>query len=289
MKEYNIPYLKYHTHIYQYGKLDNKHPVVILLHGGPGGNTRLIKPLTDLSKHGFTVITYDQLGSLKSSSIKGKKELFKVSTFVNELDNVINELNIKRFHLLGHSWGGMLALEYIINKNPKGLDKLILFSSLSSAKVWTNSNMKNFLNHLDPELSRCFKKAYKDKDEITMNRIYKKYIRKYYRVKTNTSPYIKDNHNLGKSEEIYEYMWGPVDPIATSDVLKNWDVTVKLKKIKNPTLILYGKYDQSTKEVNELMHKNIKNSKLVYLGHSAHIGYYNEYQKSINSIVKFLK
>ena len=103
MKEYNIPYLKYHTHIYQYGKLDNKHPVVILLHGGPGGNTRLIKPLTDLSKHGFTVITYDQLGSLKSSSIKGQKELFKVSTFVNELDNAINKLNIKRFHLLGHS------------------------------------------------------------------------------------------------------------------------------------------------------------------------------------------
>lgn len=289
MKEYNIPYLKYHTHIYQYGKLDNKHPVVILLHGGPGGNTRLIKPLTDLSKHGFTVITYDQLGSLKSSSIKGKKELFKVSTFVNELDNLINKLEIKRFHLLGHSWGGMLALEYIINKNPKGLDKLILFSSLSSAKVWTDSNMKNFLKHLDPELSECFKKAYKDKDENTMNRIYKKYIRKYYRVKANTSPYMKDKHRFGRSDEIYEYMWGPVDPIATGDVLKNWDITPKLNKIKNPTLILYGKYDQSTKEVNELMHKNIKNSRLVYLEHSSHTGYYNEYTKSINSIVKFLK
>ena len=83
-------------------------------------------------------------------------------------------------------------------------------------------------------------------------------------------------------------MWGKVDQFASGTLL-NWDITNKLDQIKAKTLILYGKYDQSTKEVNEAMKKKIKNSQLVYLAKSSHTGYYNEYPKAMKSITNFLK
>ena len=289
-KEFNVPFLKYFTHVYQYGEIKQDSKVIILLHGGPGGNSSFLRPLIDLTKIGYTVITYDQLGSPRSSAIKGQYNLFKTETFVNELDNLISKLNIKKFTLLGHSWGGMLALEFISNKKPKNLEKLILFSSLSSARVWNESNKEIFLKLLKdhPKVKKHFLLAYQQADQVTINKIYKRYLRKYYRIKTNTSPYIRKKRRDGTGEEIYNYMWGKTDPIGLG-TLKNWDVTPTLKMIKIPTLILYGKFDQSTTKVNELMHHEIKNSKLVYLDKSGHSGFYNEYPKAMKAITTFLK
>lgn len=286
--EFDIPFKQFKTHVYQYGDLNNDKEIIIILHGGPGSDTKPLKPLLSLYKKGYNVISYDQLGGGKSSIIKGHEELFKIETFVAELDNLIKYLKIKKYHILGHSWGAMLALEYVIRTGAQGLDKLILFSGSCSALIWDEENTKRSLLLLPKNQRARFLKAHQDKDNKTLNAIFKEYLKKTYKVDTNTSPYKKRDRKRFKGEYIYNYMWGKVDLFATG-TLKNWDISKKLYKVKCPTLILYGKYDQSTPRDNLTMHKGIKNSRLVYLAKSSHCGYFNEYQKSIDSIDKFLK
>lgn len=292
MEELDISFNKYKTHVYISGDLNND-KIIVLLHGGPGHDSLYLKPFFDLNKHGYTVITYDQLGGGKSSSIIGHSELYTIDIYVKELANLIQKLKIKNYDLLGHSWGGMLAQEYVLRMKPKNLNKLILFSSLSSSKIWSESNYKLAMSILKKEKDKkILEEAYKSNNffdkkinKLCMNKIWKK----FYRIKDNTSPYKKDKHKKKKGEiEIYEYMWGKND-LFSEGTLKDWDITSKIKNIKVPTLIIHGKYDQSTIEVNKAMLANIPNSKEVFLSNSGHGGYYNEYNKMLSAIASFLK
>lgn len=290
MREIDIKFKQYKTHVYIEGSLKNKN-IILMLHGGPGHDCVYLKPLFDLSKYGYTVISYDQFGGGKSSNCLDKTK-YKCETFVDELDNLIHKLKLINFNLLGHSWGGMLALMYLINKKNTVKD-LILFSTLSSSKIWSESNYKICLKNLeDKQEIELLKKAHEKCDYSEKNvksLLDKKLWNKIYRVKTNTSPYPKNKHKKLRSEAaIYKKMWGSNELISDGD-LKSWDVTNKLKFIKNRTLIINGKYDQSTKEVNDALIKNIPNNQHLFLLNSGHGGYYSEYHKTIDNIVDFLK
>ena len=107
---------------------------LVLLHGGPGipGNSysRLMTQLADKR----AVIRYDQLGCGRSDR-PDDPSLWTVRIFVEELDALREALGLERIHLLGHSWGGMLAIEYLLTK-PSGVQSLVLSSSLSSTRFW---------------------------------------------------------------------------------------------------------------------------------------------------------
>lgn len=289
MKEINIPYLKYFTHAYIYGQLPSD-KTLIILHGGPGANTGLYRPLTDLTKYGYTVILYDQLGCGKSSNLKAHPELYKMATYTKELDNLIKTLKIKDYYLLGHSWGGMLALSYIHQFQPKGLKKLILFSSLYSTKAWNETNLKRCLKILKGDERKYWKACY-DEGEFGHRRarkIFKEKILPQYKVKTNTSPYPHKRIPYYDGNIIYKTMWGKNDMFGFG-TLYDWNEEATLKSIKVPTLIFCGQYDQSRLEMNQRMHQLIKGSKLVYLKNSAHCGYFNEYPLVMKELNNFLR
>lgn len=83
---------------------------LVLLHGGPGFSSYYMKPLDALSAD-RQVIRYDQLGSGKSDRTSDTA-LFTIAHFVNELDSLRASFGCPSWHLLGHSWGTVLALEY---------------------------------------------------------------------------------------------------------------------------------------------------------------------------------
>lgn len=117
-----------------------RHPLV-LLHGGPGlGATYLSDPHLELyTKHDIgPLIFYDQVGCGHSTHLSDKpKEFWTVEFFMDELDNVISHFKIADdFDLYGHSWGGMLAADYVSTRHPKGLRRLIIADSPSSMPLW---------------------------------------------------------------------------------------------------------------------------------------------------------
>lgn len=90
------------------------------------------------------VILYDQIGNGKSTHLREKPDSFwSIDLFVSELSNLIDHFQIQHsFNLAGHSWGGILASEFTVQKSPKGLKGLILTDTLASMELWIESTLQ---------------------------------------------------------------------------------------------------------------------------------------------------
>jgi proline-specific peptidase len=130
---------------------------------GPGMAHDYLIPVSDLQKT-RPVIFYDQLGNNRSTHLPEKPRAFwTIDLFVDELANLANHLGISsRYDVLGHSWGGMLASEFIIRRQPTGLRKLIIAGSLPSMELWNKSN-ENLRKELPQEVQDDLKDGFKDK------------------------------------------------------------------------------------------------------------------------------
>ena len=284
---YKIPYLGYHTRAYVFGDVSTGVPLIIM-HGGPGGCIERYEPLEKLAEYGIPLIFYDQLGCGYSKVPKNHKISWNFRIFLDELANLVKFFKLEKYSLLGHSWGGMLALEYTCNFEHKGLQKLVLFSTLPSTKIWNEEHYK-MLDEFEPEeravlLAENEGKSFdKELHKKALKKFYKNHVGKrskdIYPFKTKRFP--KTN------KEIYEKMWGKSELFGTGTLL-NWNVEDKLHTIDVPTLILSGALDESTPRMNELMNKEIKSSKWVLLKKSHHIGYAEEPELVVETIKKFI-
>src|SRR5512138_1127712 len=135
VQEGTIPFHGYRTWYRIVGDRDQagKSPL-ICLHGGPGMAHDYLEPLQVMAETGRRVIFYDQLGCGKSDH-PHDPSLWNVDLFVQEVDAVRKSLDLQEIHLLGQSWGGFLAQEYMLAK-PKGVKSLILANSAASTQRW---------------------------------------------------------------------------------------------------------------------------------------------------------
>lgn len=138
VKEIKIPFGSYYTYCRIVGKATHRPPLV-LLHGGPGSTHNYFELLDKLAEvTNRQLIMYDQLGCGLSSIPDDHPELYTAKTWVAELQNLRDYLGLSRIHLLGQSWGGMLAIIYLCDYHPQGVQSVILSSTLSSAKLWAS-------------------------------------------------------------------------------------------------------------------------------------------------------
>ena len=131
-----LPFGELKTYVRIVGDEEGKAPLV-LLHGGPGSSHNYFELLDELAtKSHRQLITYDQIGCGNSSIPDDQPELYTAQTWIKELINIREKLGLKNIHLLGQSWGGMLAIMYLCDYQPKGIESLILSSTLASAQTW---------------------------------------------------------------------------------------------------------------------------------------------------------
>src|SRR5713226_4122930 len=131
------------------GGADHENIPLVALHGGPGVPHDYIENLVDLASDSRRVILYDQLGCGRSDQ-PNDPSLWRVERFVEELTILRRELSLDTVHLLGQSWGGMLAIEYALTQ-PDGLVSLILASSLSSTPMFI-AEATRLRNALPPDV-----------------------------------------------------------------------------------------------------------------------------------------
>lgn len=287
-KVYKIPYLGYHTRAYVLGDISKGIPLIIL-HGGPGGCVERYEPLEKLANFGIPLIFYDQLGCGYSKVPKNHKISWNFSIFLDEFENLIRYFKLKKYNVLGHSWGGMLALEYVCHFEHKNLEKLILFSTLPSTKIWNEEHLK-MLDDFSPEERQSLldENDGKNYDKNTYKIALKKFYRNHVGRRSKDLYPFKTKRFPKTNTEIYEKMWGKSELFGTG-TLVGWNVESKLNSIDVPTLILSGAFDESTPRINELMNKEIKNSKWVLLKKSHHIGYVEEPELVIETIRNFIQ
>src|SRR4051812_16052557 len=115
------------------GNLAGSRPPVVFLHGGPGGTHSAYLDALPLADE-RAVILYDQLDSGRSDRPNNPAN-WTVARFTDEVSAVGRGLGVRRWHVVGHSWGGTIALEYGARRRPE-LAGLVLASPLISTRSW---------------------------------------------------------------------------------------------------------------------------------------------------------
>ena len=259
---------------------------LLLLHGGPGGTHDYMEPMAELARSGRRVIFYDQLGC-GNSPHPSDPDKWTVQLFLDEVAAVRDALGLDRIHLLGQSWGGMLAFEYMLTR-PKGVAGLIICDSLSSVPLWIAEADR--LRTLLPEgvqetllaheragttASDEYKAAcdvYSD-EHVCRVRPYPDYVARSFDQLPN---------------EVYLTMWGPSEFFCTGS-LREWDVTTRLGEIDEPTLIVSGRYDESTPLVSRTIHQGIKGSEWEVLENSSHVPHVEEPERFLEVVGGWLE
>ena len=121
---------------------------LLCLHGGPGFTHNYLEPLEALGDR-RQVILYDQLGCGRSDR-PDDTSLWTVDRFVEEVAQVRAALGLDRMHLFGSSWGGMLAMQYVLDRRPE-LASLILCGSPASMIRWV-TDCDELLSAQPPEV-----------------------------------------------------------------------------------------------------------------------------------------
>jgi len=258
---------------------------LLLLHGGPGFPSDYLDPLGALSDE-RPVIFYDQLGCGKSDK-PTDKSLWKAERFVEELSELRKALGLKKVHILGHSWGTMLATDYLLTR-PSGVVSLILASPALSIKRWM-SDADKLRATLPKEVLDTLAKH--ERAGTTQSEEYRTaseiYLQRYV-CRLNPPPKELIDSRAGMGSEVYETMWGPSEFYATGN-LKDYDRSDRLKEIGVPTLFTCGRYDEATPESTAWYQSLVPKSKLVVFENSAHMTMLEERDRYIETIRKFLK
>jgi L-proline amide hydrolase len=242
---------------------------LLVLHGGPGSSHDALEGLGALAAQGRRVVFYDQLGSGESSR-PDDSSLWTVETFVEQLQSVRAGLGLERIHLLGSSWGGMLALEYAFTQ-PRGLASLVLNSTPTSAPRWAEE-AKRLHDALPPGL---------DEKEAE-----KEFFRRHI-CRLEPEPEILKRAREKRSEQVYGTMWGP-NEFTVTGTLKGWDVIDRLGQIHVPTLVTSGRHDECTPALIEPLHRGIAGSEWVLFEESAHMPYLEEPERYLAVVGGFL-
>jgi len=268
------------------GEETGKHPI-LCLHGGPGASHDYLTPLSELSKQGRRVVFYDQLGSGRSDHLD-KPDMWTIELYVKEVDVLREALDLQKVHIYGQSWGGQLALEYAIT-NPVGLQSLVLADSLADMQQWISEadRLRSELPQETQEIMARHEAQGTTRDPEYEGASMEFYRRHICRLKDWPEPLNRSFEMLEKYPQVYETMWGP-NEFSVTGTLRNWSFIERLKDIEVPTLILSGKYDESTPLINETMNRGIKGSEWVLFENSAHMPHLEETERLLIVVNDFI-
>src|SRR5687768_7450744 len=213
---------------------------VILLHGGPGFTSVYLKSLEAIGD-GRKVVRYDQLGSGNSTKISDTA-MFNIPHFVAELESLRAHLGFEKVHVLGHSWGTILALEYY-RAHPNRVASLIQASSALDIPAW-EAHARNLVKTLPDSSQRVIEKREAEKNYAAPD--YQAAMMEFYGKYVWLRPIQADLDSMfaGANMGIYNYMYGPSE-FTTVGTLKHYDGTPYLKTVEVPTLYLVGEVDEA--------------------------------------------
>ncbi len=244
---------------------------LLALHGGPGGTSCRFEALAPLADE-RPVIFYDQLGSGRSDR-PADTTLWRVERFVDELEAVRRGLGLERVHLLGHSWGGALATEYMVTRRPAGVVSLVLSSPLLSTPRWIADadTLRSTLPPAVREVLDAHEAAGTTDDPAYAAATDSFYARFVRRLPVAPEPRCE---GVTGNDTIYRQMWGPTEFRSTGS-LRDWDRADALRGLALPVLLVAGEFDEARPTTLESFRRTMPDARLVVIPGAAH-GTYRE-------------
>ena len=281
-----IPFRGYRTWYRVVGDPDKPGMLPLLcLHGGPGACWDYLEPLEAIAATGRRVIFYDQLGCGNSDD-PHDPSMYTLDLYVEEVEAVRRALGLERVHVLGQSWGGMLAMEYALTQ-PAGLTSLVLADTAASLPQWV-AETKRLVAELPPEVQQTLRQH--EEAGTTDSPEYKAAYRVFslrHVCRLDPRPECVTRTAKKPGDDVYHTMWGASE-VHVTGTLKDWDITSRLGEIRLPTLVLGGRYDEATPVLTETVHRGIAGSEWSIFENSAHLPHVEETELYLQVLGRFL-
>ena len=266
---------------------------LLLLNGGPGATHEYFECFESfMPREGIEFIYYDQLGCGNSDNPKDTT-MWDLSRFVEEVEQVRVALHLTKnnFYLLGHSWGGILAMQYAL-KYQDNLKGLIISNMMSSCPLYGKYAQDVLAPQFDPKILDTIRQIEKKGDfqnprymELLMPHFYNKHI---CRLPMDQWPEPM-TRSFGKmNQSLYVTMQGPSE-FGIGGNLVNWDVSAALPKIKTPTLTIGGQFDTMDPEHMKWMSTQVQNGRYLYCVNGSHMSMYDDQKNFFPGLIKFIK
>lgn len=266
---------------------------VLLLHGGPGCTHEYFESMESfLPQEGIEFYYYDQLGSFYSDQ-PADTSLWNLPRFVEEVEQVRQALGLDKdnFYLLGHSWGGILAIDYAL-KYQQHLKGLIISNMMSSGPDYDRYAKEVLAKQLPPAVLDSIQMLEAKGDfsnpkymELLLPHFYNKHI---CRLSISEWPDPMQRGLDHINPVIYVAMQGPSE-FGISGKLEKWDRKADLPKIKVPTLIVGATHDTMDPEHMKWMATQFPKGTFLLCPNGSHMSLWDDQEHFFPGLIKFLK
>ncbi len=290
-KEDYLPFRTYRTWYRITGSLDSDKLPLVVAHGGPGCTHDYVDSFKEIATlDGRAVIHYDQLGNGNSTRLPDKgPDFWTPALFLEELDALLAHLGISdRYAFLGQSWGGMLGAEHAV-RQPAGLKALVIANSPANMHTWVSE-----ANRLRRELPQDVQDrllrheqagTLTDPDYIAASRVF--YDRHVCRVSPWPPEVARTFAIMDEDNTVYRHMNGPTE-FHVIGTMKDWTIEDRLDRIKAPTLLISGKYDEATPLVVKPYVDRVLDCRWVLFENSSHMPHVEEKALCLQTVSAFL-
>jgi proline iminopeptidase len=261
---------------------------VLTLHGGPGFNHYYLECLEDfLPRANVRFWYYDQLGC-GFSDAPDDTSLWTVDRYREEVEQVRRALGLERFILYGHSWGGMLGMEYAL-KYPQHLAGLVVSNMTASVAEYVK-HAAELVKQLPPAAQAVIARHRASGDyeapeyqKVLMDEVYSRHV---CRLKPWPEPVLRCFRTI--NAKIYNTMQGP-DEFNIVGNFKAWDIWKRLPQITTPTLLIAARHDEMSTEQIQRMGTLIPHARVHVCENGSHMAMYDDQQDYFAALVPFLR
>jgi proline iminopeptidase len=266
---------------------------VLLLHGGPGATHEYFEAFDSyFPAAGIEYYYYDQLGSAYSDQ-PNEPDLWDLPRFVDEVEQVRQALGLDNgnFYLLGHSWGGILAIEYAL-KHQEHLKGLAISNMMASIPAYNEYARKTLMPAMD-------QKALKEIERLEASGSYEDprymdllmehhYVKHFLRMPPEEWPDPVNRVYKHLNPKIYIPMQGPSE-LGASGKLAHWDRTAALGAITVPTLVIGARYDTMDPAHMEKMASQVKKGRYLFCPNGSHLAFYDDQKVYVEGVIRFVQ
>jgi proline iminopeptidase len=266
---------------------------VLLLHGGPGATHEYFEAFDSyFPGAGVEYYYYDQLGSTYSDQ-PDAPELWEIPRFVDEVEQVRQALGLgpDNFYLLGHSWGGLLAIEYAL-AHQQHLKGLVISNMMASIPAYNEYAQRVLMPAMDQkalaEIQRLEAAGQYDSPRYLELLVPHHYVQHFLRMPPDQWPDPVNRAFKHINQKIYVPLQGPSE-LGASGKLVAWDRMADLTRITVPTLVIGARHDTMDPAYMEKMASQVRKGRYLFCPDGSHMALYDDQKTYMDGVIRFVR
>jgi proline iminopeptidase len=289
----SIPTAKGNLNVWTKRIGNNPKMKLLLLNGGPGATHEYFECMESfLPAEGIEIVYYDQLGCGNSDNPKDTS-FWDLARYVEEVETVRKalQLDASNFYLLGHSWGGILAMEYGL-KYQQNLKGLIISNMMSSCPDYGKYAQEVLAPQMDPKILARVREIEAKKDfanpeymQLLEANFYTQHV---CRIPPNQWPEPINRSFAKMNQSLYVTMQGPSE-FGIAGKLTLWDRSKDLPKLTVPTLTIGAQHDTMDPEHMKWMSTQVKNGTYLHCPNGSHMAMWDDQAIYMKGLIDFMR